>query len=251
VTQGPVEKDRLAEAISVVNLSKRYGTTPAVQDLTLSVEPGEFFGFLGPNGAGKTTTIRMLTGALPPDQGSMRIAGMEAGRRNEILKRLGVMPESRGFYDWMTGAEYLDFFAALYGLSTAERRARVDNMLTRTELNPSRNKRVGAYSRGMKQRLGLARALINNPTILILDEPTLGLDPQGQGLIQNLLRQLNSNGVTVFYSSHLLHEVSALCSRIGILNQGRLVALGTIPEILKTTGTQSLTEAFLSLTGTT
>lgn len=251
MTQGPVEKDRLAEAISVVNLSKRYGTTPAVQDLTLSVEPGEFFGFLGPNGAGKTTTIRMLTGALPPDQGSMRIAGMEAGRRNEILKRLGVMPESRGFYDWMTGAEYLDFFAALYGLSTAERRARVDNMLTRTELNPSRNKRVGAYSRGMKQRLGLARALINNPTILILDEPTLGLDPQGQGLIQNLLRQLNSNGVTVFYSSHLLHEVSALCSRIGILNQGRLVALGTIPEILKTTGTQSLTEAFLSLTGTT
>ena len=251
MTQELVEKDRVADAISVVNLAKRYGTLLAVQDLTLSVTQGEFFGFLGPNGAGKTTTIRMLTGALPPDRGSMRIAGMEAGQRNEILKRLGVVPESRGFYDWMTGAEYLDFFAALYGLKTTERRTRVEALLTQTELAPSRNKKVGAYSRGMKQRLGLARALVNNPTILILDEPTLGLDPQGQALIQNLLRQLNSSGVTVFYSSHLLNEVSALCSRVGILNQGRLVTLGTIPEILKTTGSSSLTEAFLSLTGAT
>jgi ABC-type multidrug transport system ATPase subunit len=251
VTQGPGEKGGVAEAISVVNLSKRYGTLPAVQDLTLSVGPGEFFGFLGPNGAGKTTTIRMLTGSLPPDRGSMRISGLEPGERTEILRRLGVMPESRGFYDWMTGAEYLGFFAALYRLTPIERRARVEALLNQTELMPNRNKRVGAYSRGMKQRLGLARALINNPTILILDEPTLGLDPQGQVLIQNLLRKLNSSGVTVFYSSHLLHEVSTLCSRIGILNQGRLVALGTIPEILKSTGSPSLTGAFLSLTGAT
>jgi ABC-type multidrug transport system ATPase subunit len=236
------------EIIAINGLSKSYDGVKAVDDLTLSIQPGEFFGFLGPNGAGKTTTIRILTGIIRPDHGAVTVAGFKENERKKISQMLGVMPESRGFYDWMNAVEYLSFFAALYAVPKDQVKNRVLKLLGQVDLIKNKSKKISAYSRGMKQRLGLARALVNDPKLLILDEPTLGLDPQGQQDIQKLLKQLNKNGVTIFYSSHLLHEVSELCTRIAIINQGRLVGLGTEQELLSSTKSETLTDVFLNLT---
>ena len=236
----------MEEIISIKNLDKSYGLTKAVDNLTLSVSRGEFFGFLGPNGAGKTTTIRMITGIMEPDSGSVEVAGLSHGEKSDAHKFIGVVPESRGFYDWMTGEEYLLFFAELYQIAGS--REKVAKLLEETDLLKNKNKKIGAYSRGMKQRLGLARALVNDPKILILDEPTLGLDPQGQEDIKNLLKKLNLAGVTIFYSSHLLPEVENLCTKVAIINQGKLVAQGTIEELKKRAGAETLTDVFLKLT---
>ena len=222
-------------AITLHNLSKSYDGKPAVDHLDLTVERGEFFGFLGPNGAGKTTTIRILTGILQPDAGEITIDGLGLDQRHAIAKRIGLMPESRGYYEWMTAKEYLDFFAALYGLPAATRRSTIDDLLQKVSLLPHRQQQVGTFSRGMKQRLGLARALVNKPTILLLDEPTLGLDPQGQADIHALLQELNRAGVTILFSSHLLAEVATLCTRIAILHHGKLVSEGTLEGLRQQT----------------
>jgi ABC-type multidrug transport system ATPase subunit len=221
--------------VSVSEVSKAYGPAKAVDDLSFTIEAGEFLGFLGPNGAGKTTTIRMMTGIIPPDRGTIIIDGQPAGAP-AVTRILGVVPESPGAYDWMTAPEYLQFFATLYGLRRSEQSQRIDELLTHVNLGDRRRTRIGAYSRGMRQRLALARALVNRPRLLVLDEPTLGLDPQGQEDLQGLLRQLNHDGVTIFLSSHLLHEVASLCSRIAIINRGRLVAAGTLEELRRKTG---------------
>jgi ABC-type multidrug transport system ATPase subunit len=162
------------------------------------------------------------------------------------------VPEGRGFYDWMTAAEYLEFFADLYGMSRDEKEKRIAELLEKVGLTKRRNSRVGTYSRGMKQRLALARALVHQPKILFLDEPTLGLDPQGQEAIQRLLKDLNKEGITVFLSSHLLNEVSNLCSRIVILHSGRIVANGTLEQLRTETKLPggSLTDMFLHITRT-
>jgi ABC-type multidrug transport system ATPase subunit len=238
----------MSEIIVAKNLIKSYNDTRAVDGLDLNIEEGEFFGFLGPNGAGKTTTIRMLTGIIRPDEGSIAIAGHSLDDRKSISGIIGVIPESRGFYDWMTANEYLIFFADLYGIQ--EKEERVQMLLSKVGLINKKNSRIGTYSRGMRQRLGLARSLINNPKILFLDEPTLGLDPRGQEDIQRLLRKLNSEGVTIFLSSHLLNEISDLCSRIGIINNGKMIEEGTIDEIREKTKMKdkTLTEIFLNLT---
>jgi len=233
--------------ISANNLTKTYGSIKAVDSLSLEIAEGEFFGFLGPNGAGKTTTIRMLTGIIEPDNGKITIAGNAYPNLKPILNMIGVVPESRGFYDWMTAKEYLLFFANLYGISNPNKK--IDELLEKVNLSDRKNSTIGTYSRGMKQRLGLARALVNDPKILFLDEPTLGLDPQGQEEIQNLLKQLNKQGVTIFFSSHQLNEVSNLCSRVAIINKGRMVAQGTIAELQKKTNLAgSLKDIFLALT---
>jgi ABC-2 type transport system ATP-binding protein len=224
------------EIISIRNLSKSYGSLKAVDDLTIGIERGEFFGFLGPNGAGKTTTIRMLTNMIRPDSGRTAIGGLGPDRRAEISRMIGVVPESRGFYDWMTAREYLDFFAVAYGVARSERAALTRSLLEQVKLSASGDARIGTFSRGMRQRVGLARALVNSPQILFLDEPTLGLDPQGQRDIRELLRRLNTDGVTIFLSSHLLHEVADLCSRIAILSKGRLVAEGTLDDLRRKSG---------------
>ena len=158
------------------------------------------------------------------------------------------MPDNRGFYDWMTGEEYLTFFAVLYSIPKNSITAKIETLLSKVGLLPNKNKKIGAYSRGMKQRLSLALALVNDPQILLLDEPTLGLDPKGQEDIENLLKELNSNGITIIYSSHLLQDVSNLCNRIGIINFGKLIADGTLDELLKKTDSKNLTDAFLTLT---
>ncbi len=241
----------MQDIISAENLSKSYGAMKAVNGLRLHIQKGEFFGFLGPNGAGKTTTIRMLTGILKPDHGKITIDNYPLEDKLRIAKLIGVVPESRGFYEWMTAAEYLEFFADLYGIAGKEKEKRIASLLAEVDLAERKNSKIGAYSRGMKQRLGLARALINNPRVLFLDEPTLGLDPQGQEDIRSLLKKLNGNGVTIFFSSHLLNEVSDLCSRIGIINNGKLIAEGTIDELREKTKLKdkTLTAIFLHLTG--
>jgi ABC-2 type transport system ATP-binding protein len=238
----------MSEIISITNLNKSYGLNKAVDNLNLSIHKGDFFGFLGPNGAGKTTTIRMISGIIKADSGTITVNGLALSDKRKIASILGALPESRGFYDWMTATEYLHFFANLYGIPKNLIDEKVTELLTKVGLLQNKNKKIDAYSRGMKQRLSLARALINDPIILLLDEPTLGLDPKGQEDVQHLLKELNSKGVTIVYSSHLLDEVSNLCTRIGIINGGKLVADGTIDELMKKTNGKNLTEAFLSLT---
>jgi ABC-type multidrug transport system ATPase subunit len=242
----------MSEIISITNLSKSYGHHKAVDGLNLHIQKGEFYGFLGPNGAGKTTTIRMITGILKPDSGEIVVSGHSLSEKKAIAKLLGVVPEGRGFYEWMTANEYLHFFADIYGVAKIDQEERIASLLTQVDLTKRRNSRIGTYSRGMRQRLGLARALINTPEILLLDEPTLGLDPEGQESIQELLQKLNKDGVTIFFSSHLLDEVSRLCTRLGILQNGRLITEGTVKEIGEKANMKdkTLTEIFLHLTRT-
>jgi len=234
------------EFISATNISKSYRDLKAVDRLSFSVQKGEFFGFLGPNGAGKTTTIRMLTGVLKPDEGTIIINNHDVKDKQNVSKVIGVLSENRGFYNWMSAEESLRFFANLYGIANKEHT--ISSLLEKVGLTERKHTAIATYSRGMKQRLGLAKALINNPEILFLDEPTLGLDPQGQEDIQQLLKTLNQGGVTVFYSSHLLHEVSHLCSVIAVINEGKLVAKGTIEALQQQTGSKDLKNIFFALT---
>jgi ABC-2 type transport system ATP-binding protein len=241
----------MTDIIIAEKLSKSYGGKKAVDHLTLHVKEGEFFGFLGPNGSGKTTTIRMLTGILRSDQGTIAIGSQALPQKREkVAQIIGVMPESRGFYDWMTAYEYLSFFGHLYGITGDKLEERVDSLLLQVGLQERKHSKVGAFSFGMRQRLALARAIINNPKILFLDEPTLGLDPQGQEDIKQLLKKLNKDGVTIFLTSHLLDDVSGFFSRIGIINRGKLVAEGTMDELGKKAGLRdkTLKEIFLLLT---
>jgi ABC-2 type transport system ATP-binding protein len=230
------------------NLSKAYGSNQAVDDLSFELAAGEFLGFLGPNGAGKTTTIRMLTGMIPPDHGEITIAGLSRGSKTDIARVIGVMPESRGFYEWMTAMEYLRYFTRLYDITNSEQI--IMELLDKVGLVGRKDSLIGTYSRGMKQRLALARALVNDPKILFLDEPTLGLDPQGQEDIKQLLRDMNRNGVTIFFSSHLLDEVAALCSRFIIINRGKMAATGAIADLQRKAQNPegSLKDLFLHLT---
>jgi ABC-2 type transport system ATP-binding protein len=206
--------------------------------LTIDVNSGDLFGFLGPNGAGKTTTIRMLCGLLLPTAGKAKVAGYDVVKDSLKTRRIiGLLPESAGFYNSMNAEEYLLYFAALYGIKAQAAKMRVEDLLEKVGLANKSFAPIGYYSRGMKQRLGLARALINEPRILFLDEPTLGLDPKGQHDIQRILIQLNhEKGITIFLSSHALGEVSSLCNRVAIVNHGRLVAQGTIHELRQLAG---------------
>jgi ABC-type multidrug transport system ATPase subunit len=234
------------EVISAKHISKSYHDLKAVDSLSLSVQKGEFFGFLGPNGAGKTTTIRMLTGVLKPDEGTILINNCDVKDKQQVSRVIGVLAESTGFYGWMNGEEYLRFFSNLYGIVNKEHT--ISSLLEEVGLAERKHTAIGTYSRGMKQRLGLAKSLINKPEILFLDEPTIGLDPQGQEDIQQLLKGLNKKGVTIFYSSHLLHEVSQLCSMITIINNGKLVGEGTLEALRQQTGSKDLKDIFFALT---
>jgi len=212
--------------IEASGLTKSYGRTPALSGLSLAVEEGDIFGFLGPNGAGKTTTIRILTGLLTPDSGEARIAGMDVAAHPRSVKRaVGVLPESQGSYGWMTGEEYLIYFGRLYGVADPASKAR--SLLEAVGLANRGRTPVGGYSRGMRQRLGIARTMVHSPRVLFLDEPSLGLDPRGQREINDLIRRLNhEEGITVFLSSHLLSEIEGLCTRFAIVREGKLVAEG-------------------------
>jgi ABC-2 type transport system ATP-binding protein len=219
--------------IDMEGVRLRLGNNDVLREVHLTLNAGEIYGLLGPNGAGKSTTIAVALGLLAPDTGRLAVLGYDP-RTNPVAvhRGTGVLPEQSGFYDWMTGVEYLAFFARLYRRDPAEGAMR--ELLARVGLAPRPGQRTGTYSRGMAQRLGLARALLPEPRLLILDEPTNGLDPRGRREIHDVLIELSRrHGVGVLLCTHLLDDVDRLCSRIGILVEGRTVAEGAISELLR------------------
>jgi ABC-2 type transport system ATP-binding protein len=218
-------------AIEVRGLRKVYGRKVALHDLTLIVRPGEVFGFLGPNGAGKTTTIKILTGLVRATAGEARIFGRAVADR-QARARAGYLPEHFRFHDWLTGADLLDFHGQLAGLSPAERRARIPEVLGLVGLAGRGDERVRGYSKGMQQRLGLAQAILHRPDLVLLDEPSSALDPVGRREVRDLIRQLRAEGVTVFLNSHLLGEVEMICDRVAIVDHGRVVREGSLAEVV-------------------
>jgi ABC-2 type transport system ATP-binding protein len=220
--------------VEVRNLWVRYGSTVALKNLTFSIPQGEVFGFIGPNGAGKTTTIKVLATLLKPAWGSALIGGIDVtADPRRIRKRIGYMPDFFGVYEDLTVNEYLHFFAAAYGLDGARRRSVVGDVLTLTDLTDKRDAPVDTLSRGMKQRLSLARVLLHDPELLLLDEPASGLDPRARIEIRELLKELKRMGKTILVSSHILHELSQMCTRIGIIEAGRMVAEGSLQDIYR------------------
>ncbi len=224
--------------LNVSNLCKSYpagflarGSRPAIVDLSLEVQPGEIFGYLGPNGAGKTSTLKVLMGLSFPDSGSATILGRplaDPGWRH----RVGYLPEQPYFYDYLSGAEYLDYIGQLFGQGVAERHERARRLIERVGLKTAADLAVRRYSKGMCQRLGIAQALVNEPELVFLDEPMSGLDPIGRRLVRDLILELRDKGCTVFFSTHILSDAEALCDRVALLRSGRLVSVGRLDEIL-------------------
>jgi ABC-2 type transport system ATP-binding protein len=222
----------LSPAVEARGVETRYGSLVALADLTFEAEAGEILGVLGPNGAGKTTAIRVLTTILEQTRGTFAVAGVPHTKPAEIRRHIGVLPESAGYPEHQTGEEYLRYHARLYGGSRAGARAVADALLDEVGLADRTGSLISTYSRGMRQRLGIARALVNQPQVVFLDEPTLGLDPAGQRQMLATVRRIaQERGATVLLSTHLLAEVEQTCSRVLILNRGRVAALGTVAEV--------------------
>ena len=220
--------------IEVEGLVKEFNGRRVLHDVTFHVERGEVFGLLGPNGAGKTTTIRILLGLLEPTSGKALVLGGRLSENRELRSRVGVVLEGDGLFSQLTAYENLEFYARVYGLkSTVERGKRIREVLELAGLYEARDVRVGYFSRGMRRRLALARALIHSPDVLFLDEPSLGLDVEGQALVRGLVTKLSrEEGVTVLYTSHDLNEVERVCSRVALLVGGRIVASGTVESLV-------------------
>ena len=240
--------------IRTESLSKFYGKggkIKAVDDLNLEVYEGETFGLLGPNGAGKTTTVRLLNCIIKPTKGTAIINDHDILKEETKVKRVtGLLAESPGLYEKLSAQEFLQFIGALYDVSQKILSERIDDLLKLFSLYDRRDYLLESYSRGMKQKILIAAAMIHDPPILFLDEPTSMLDPRAALMVKDLIKTLaDSAGKTIFICSHILPIVEELCDRIGIINQGRLIALGTIPEIIAQTETKTLEEAFITITG--
>jgi ABC-2 type transport system ATP-binding protein len=233
-------------------LTKRYGSLTAVDELELEVGPGELFGFLGPNGAGKTTTIKMLVGLLRPTSGTATVAGIDIVREPERAKaRIGYVPDAAALYEKLSAREFLEFSADLYRVEPSARNRRIDALLKFFDLQERANDFLSSYSRGMRQKISLAAALLHDPQVLFLDEPTVGLDPLSARQMKDILQDFCREGKTVFLSTHILEIAERMCTRLAIINHGKLVAIGTLEELRKIVGRdgQSLEQIFLDLTG--
>ena len=233
-------------------LTKRYGSLTAVEDLDLEVLPGELFGFLGPNGAGKTTTIKMLVGLLRPTSGSARVAGIDIAAEPERAKaKIGYVPDAPTLYDKLSAREFLEYSVDLYHVEPRLRDRRIDALLKLFDLRERSNDFLSGYSRGMRQKVSLAAALLHDPQVLFLDEPTVGLDPQSARQMKDILQDFCKEGKTVFFSTHILEIAERMCTRLAIINRGRLVAMGSLQELRHIVGQdgQSLEQIFLELTG--
>lgn len=218
--------------IETIGLTKKYGSFYALQDLNLTVEDGTVFGFVGANGAGKSTTFSILSTLLQPSAGDAFINGLSVTKNaHEVRKQIGYMPDFFGVYDQLKADEYLDFYGASYGLKPKEREALIPKLLELVNLESKRYEYVDLLSRGMKQRLCLARALIHDPNILILDEPASGLDPRARVEMRDILRELKAMGKTILISSHILPELAEMCDSIGVIDSGKLIAQGSVQEI--------------------
>ena len=218
-------------AIRTEGMTKVYGSVHALDGLTLTVELGTVFGFLGPNGAGKTTTIRLLTGMAKPTRGRGWVAGEEITDSGKVAARIGYLPEEPAFYRWMTPVELLDHVGRLFGLSSQERRSRTKELLELAGLSQVGKRRIGGFSRGMRQRLGLAQALVNRPEVLFLDEPVSALDPGGRKEILEMIEHLRGQ-CTVFMSTHILQDVERVCDTVGIIDRGKLIVEAPQAELL-------------------
>ncbi len=240
--------------IQTDKLSKHYGKggqIKALDDLDLEVYEGETFGLLGPNGAGKTTTVRLLNCIIKPTSGTATVVGHDILKEENKVKSItGMLAESPGLYEKLSAYEFLEFIGALYDVPNDVLKERIDDLLKLFSLDDRRDDLLEGYSRGMKQKVLVAAALVHDPPILFLDEPTSGLDPRAALMVKDLIKKLaDTAGKTIFICSHILPIVEELCDRIGIINQGRLIAIGTVNEILAKTRTKSLEQAFIALTG--
>jgi linearmycin/streptolysin S transport system ATP-binding protein len=223
-----------APILEVVNLRKRYGDTVALDGVTFQVLEGEMFGLLGPNGAGKTTLLSIVSSLLEATSGEVRVLGKRLEPQDaDVRRHIGIVPQELALYGELTARENLAFFGSLYGLSGGALPQRVDEVLQAVALSDRADERVETFSGGMKRRLNLGAALVHQPPLLLLDEPTTGVDPQSRNHIFEEVRRLNAAGVTVVYTSHYMEEVEALCRRIGIIDHGRLIACDTLPALLK------------------
>lgn len=240
-------------SIYIHGLTKRFGDHVAVNEVSLAVMPGEFFGFLGPNGAGKTTTIRMMVGLLRPDAGQIVIAGHDLAADPLGLKAsIGLLPEELNLYERLTGREFIRFAGTMYGLSAEDVRARTEELLGLMELEEDANKMIVDYSAGMKKKTAMAAALIHDPKVLFLDEPFGGVDAVSSRGIRQILDRLRTRGTTIFFSSHILDLAERLCTRTAIIDEGRMRAIGTLPELRRVTGLAEdarLEDVFLELVG--
>lgn len=225
--------------IEAQSLRKAYGANIAVDGLGFSIDPGETFGLLGPNGAGKTTTISMLVGLLRPDEGNVTVGGGNP-LEPSVRKLIGVAPQSLSLYDELSAKENLEFFGSLYGLAGSELRDRVAWSLEFAELQDRSRDRVGTFSGGMKRRMNIAVALIHQPKILLLDEPTVGVDPQSRNHIFESIRQLKKDGMTILYTTHYMEEAQKLCDRVAIVDHGKLMALDTVANLVDKHGGHSV-----------
>jgi ABC-2 type transport system ATP-binding protein len=249
-------KRNLAEAerrrmIETDNLTRHYGDRIALHPLTIKVAPGEILGFLGPNGAGKSTTVKLLTGMIKPTAGRARVAGFDVSHDPiEVKRRIGYVPESAALYESLTAREFLEVIGALYHESADSARQRIEELLDRFGLADAKDQRLSEFSKGMKQKVLIASALMHRPDVLFLDEPLTGLDANAALIVKELIRSLASQGRTIFFCSHVLEVVERVCSRIIIIDSGRAIADGTPTEIAERAGVRSLEDAFVALTGT-
>ncbi len=237
-------------AIALDCVQRAYGTTIAVRDLTLSIPRGELFAFLGPNGAGKTTTIKMIVGLLRPGRGSVHVCGHDMNADGLAAKaQLAYVPDQPFLYEKLTGREFLYFVAEMYGISCEDRDARLAQLIRRLDIGSFLDELSEGYSHGMKQKVVLASALLHNPSVLVIDEPMVGLDPRGIRAVKNLFQEHTGAGDTVFMSTHTLDIAEAVADRIGIIHHGELIAVGTLAELrAKAQREHSLEEIFLQLT---
>ena len=240
----------LNQAISIKNLVKRYDDVTAVDDLSFDVEAGEIFGLLGPNGAGKSTTINILSGLLVPTSGSATVMGFDVQREpGKVKERIGVCPQEPAFFSYLTGRENVELMGNLQDMPKAELRERTDWLLDRVGLGESSGRRAGKYSGGMVRRTSLAMALVHDPEVAFLDEPTVGMDPQSRRATWGLIEDLKGRGRTVILTTHYIEEAEALSDRVGIIDHGRLIALDTPQALMEEHGAENLEEVFIKLTG--
>lgn len=238
--------------LKLEGISKSYnkGEIKAVDNINLDIKPGEIFGFLGPNGAGKTTTIKMIVGLLKPDSGSITIGGVDAWKEPLKAKAMtSFVPDNPEVYDRLKGIEYLNFIADMYGISESERKEKMDYFLELFNIKDAVGDIIASYSHGMKQKLVLTSALLNDPQLFILDEPMVGLDPKSAFNLKEIMKEMCDKGKTIFFSTHVLEVAEKLCDRIAIINKGKIIALGTMEELrAHAEERESLENIFLELT---
>jgi ABC-2 type transport system ATP-binding protein len=242
--------------VVVRDLTKKFGDRVAVDRISFDIRQGEAFGLLGPNGAGKSTTVNMLSTYLAPDAGEITIGGLETTSGLEVKRKVGIVPQELALYEDLSARENLDFFAAIYDIPRADRATRVHEVLTQIGLDDRANDQVKTFSGGMKRRLNLGMGILHRPAFLMLDEPTVGVDPQSREKIFDIVREMQSTGTTVLYTTHYMEEAEQLCDHIAIMDDGRIIAMGTLEDLLRlrveeiqVERPRGLEQLFIQLTG--